>query len=336
MPVAAANAPGGLNAFQNALMGNWTNVALPGAPNGEGGQDNPLSYNVMPLPQDSSPTGYILKNSTVWENLRFNKDVAGIVAIPTTAANRGTTVSQAPTALYYEQQVFFGQGPGKGSVVHTENGSWLNLQTIDPMVGPYGTPVGSNPVFTKPNGQPSTVTVAKQMSVPHGNSVLALGSFTDNVAGAPVIPDTDPTTPSPPGLDTTPYTTAMPPATTPNDHSDYQNPLPEYTANPNKPLQQAVAMLDVTNHITWTVTTKQITGAKGSTVNIPFEQRSARVVDYTATYWLMATNAKDYTYLAYVQWVDLQIPIDGKGPGGGPKTFTFPHVTSNVVTKTTA
>ena len=74
MPVAAI--PHGLNQFQNLLKGTWTNQPLPNAPNGEGGKDTPLSYNVMPLPQD--PPGYILKNFTYFETVRFegNADVA--------------------------------------------------------------------------------------------------------------------------------------------------------------------------------------------------------------------------------------------------------------------
>ena len=90
MPIAAID--GGLNSFQLALRRTWSNEALPGAPNGEGSPDNPLSYNVMPLPQGSSATGYVLKNCRVSEIVRFNQDNTAdpnVVAVPTTAPNRG-------------------------------------------------------------------------------------------------------------------------------------------------------------------------------------------------------------------------------------------------------
>lgn len=332
MPVAVAD--GGLNEFQVALMGTWTNTELPGAPNGEGGRDHPLSYDVVAVPDTSSPSGYILKNSTVWEYLRFH-DSSSALTVPTSAPNRGVSHFQLSTAVYYEQQVYFGQGPAKDLVVHTENGAWLNLQTIEPPVGPYGTPVGSGPVFTHPNHQPPAIRIAKQMSVPHGNSVLALGRFGGVVDGAPSVPDTRPTTPTPDGiLPTDQYSTAQPPADRPDDFDDYQNPRPDYTANPNLPLQHALEILDVAQHMAWSVTTGsrdgEPEGSRGSTANIPFEQRVAAVVDYGADYWLLSTNGSTFDHLAYSQSIDLEMAITFEGT---THTFHVPHVTTNVLTR---
>ena len=47
MPTAAI--PHGLADFQNRLKGTWTNQNIGNS--GQGGQTNPLSYNLMPLPQ---------------------------------------------------------------------------------------------------------------------------------------------------------------------------------------------------------------------------------------------------------------------------------------------
>lgn len=334
MPIAAI--PGGLAPFQTQLVGRWENAALPGAPNGEGSKANPLSYNVMPLPQlTSSPgetVGYILKNSGIWEIVTFPGDSG--IASPTTAPNRGDDSAQAPTALYYEQQVHFADGPGANpdpakSVVHTENGAWLHLATAAKIVGPYGTPVGSAPVLDNPNKQPPSITIAKQMSIPHGNSILALGSYTDPIShdqnNPLMIPDAPSVFPTPDGLSHDPYLKTL------GDPKDYQNPRPDYTANPHLPVQVAVGLIKPTNSISWSVTTKALAGGRGSTVDIPFEQRSANVSDYEATYWLMSTDGgTNYDYLAYVQNITLQIPLPLPS---GTTTYVFPHITSNVVTR---
>lgn len=315
MPVAAI--PGGLNTFQEALIGTWTNQVLPNAGNGEGGTSNPLSYCVMPLPQ--SPPDYILKNFTYYETIKFdgNHDVA----LPATAPNRGNTSLQVPTALFYEQQVYFAEGPGTGAIVHVENGSWLNLETGKKLAGPYPPPnippaTGSG-IDLIPNQQPPNLTIAKQMSVPHGNSILAVGNFTDPQNGGPTIPDSPSVLPTPAGLDTTPYTTQL------DQEDDYQNPQPDLTANPNKPLQTAVGLIRPNKYIHWNVST----GTHGHTVNIPFEEREANVTRYTASYWLLSTDGgSSYLYLAYNQNIVMELTIGGKH-------YSFPHVTTNVVTK---
>lgn len=282
----------GLNTFQLALEGTWTNQPLPGARHGEGGRDNPLAYNVMPLPQASAPQGYILKNCTVFETLRFIS-AGGMdgqaVAVPTTAPNRSSDSLQLPTAPY-------------------------EAATI-----------------VEPNRQPPAVTIAKQMSVPHGNSILALGHVDAPAAGPPRIADSASVLPTPAGLGTERYTTVR------ADMADFENPLPAWTANPNLPLQLAVggakspAILTVTSHVHWSVTTHPLDGGQGATMNIPFEQRRARVSAYSADYWLLSTDARSpdeasYPYLAYSQVITLDILI-------GNEVYAFPHVTTNLVTR---
>jgi len=307
MPTAAI--PGGLNQFQEILIGTWSNMPLPNASNGEGGTDNPLSYNVMPLPQN--PPNYILKNFTYYETVRFESN--NDVALPATAPNRGSDKLQVPTALFYDQQVYFADGPGTGSIVHVENGAWLNIRTGDKLVGPYGPGI----VLQDPNQQPSTITIAKQMSVPHGNSILALGSFTEPKAGPLSIPDAPSVLPTPAGLDISSYDQIL------NKDSDYQNPFPDLTANTNKPLQTAVKLINPTHYIEWHVSTAN----QGHAINIPFEQRAANVTAYAASYWLLsADGGGSYPYLAYTQNITMMFIIKGEH-------YTFPHVTSNVVTR---
>lgn len=313
--------PGGLNAFQEALIGTWTNKDI--GTTGQGGQANPLSYNVIPLPQMEpqfgQKNGYILKNFSYYETLQF--DGPNAVSIPATAPNRGTDDLQVPTALFYSQLVFFAEGPAAGQVVHVENGAWINIRTGAQIIGPYNTPTGAPIVLDKVNKQPPAMTIAKQISVPHGNSVLAIGSFTGPTQGAPVIPDAASILPTPvvgPGqIGTAPYTTQL------DQPNDYENPSPALTANPNAAIQNAVALIKPNAYIAWSVSTAN----KGATLNIPFEQRQADVAAYSASYWLLSTDGgSTYPYLVYTQTITLQMTI-------GSTRFNFPHTTCNCVTK---
>ena len=319
MPQAAV--PGGLNAFQLALIGTWMNQDIPSS--GQGGPTSPYAYNVMPLPQREPQlgqnTGYILKNFSYYETVQFLSQ--SDVAVPASAANRGQDGLQLPTALFYNQLVFFAEGPKKGGVVHVENGAWLNLQTAKQILGPYGTPTDTPVVLDRPNTQPPTITIAKQISVPHGNSVLALGQFSDVMQGAPTIPAAGSVLPTPvmgmASINTAPYDQQL------NQTDNYQNPSPDLTANPTAAIAGAVAAIAPNAYMTWSVSTQN----QGATMNIPYEQRLSDVVDYAATYWLLSTDhGATYPYLAYTQTITLQFTI-------GTTRFHFPHITCNCVTK---
>ncbi len=322
MPTAAI--PGSLTTFQECLIGTWKNQALPNGEAGAGGPENPFGYSVMPLPQRTGAVeGYILKNSTVNEVITFNSGTAN--PPPTSAANRGQGVLQAATALYYEQIVSFADGPGSKAdppIVHTENGSWLNLPSAVPFEGPYPAPPGIQ--LTVPNQQPPYWAIAKQMSVPHGNSILAVGSYGGPSEGVPLAayPPQLSVLPQPAGLDVTPYYTVL------ADEDNYQNPIPEWTLDPVAPLRSAIELIEPTNTIYWNVTTAAcLPGAVGGVLNVPFEQRNADVTDYSAYYWLFSTDdGKSYPYLAYLQIISMVLTIGGA-------RYSFPHVTCNVITK---
>ena len=316
MPFASKS---GFNQFQEILMGTWTNQVLPNATHGEGGTGNPLSYTVMPIPQDPS---YILKNFTYYEAIKFESNNSDLAPTPVAliAHNRGGSSLQAAAALFYGQHIRFADGPGKDQLVHSENGAWLNLATGKNLVGPYPPPPEEGIIMDDPNQQPLNITIAKQMSVPHGNSVLALGSFCEPQDGKPLIPDAPSVLPTPADdLDTCPYIIKL------DQPDNYQNPLPDFTANTNKPLQIAVCLIKPDRYIHWTVSTKN----QGHTINIPFEQRVSDVTEYAASYWLLSNDGgKSYPYLAYTQRIVMKFTINGK-----QKHYSFPHVTSNVVTK---
>lgn len=289
------------------LIGTWTNQNIHGS--AQGGPESPYSYNVMPLPQTdpSSPYGYILKNFSYYEEITFS-------LIHGNAPNRGGLGTQVANTLFYEQRIYFADGPNKDALVHAENGSWLYLSDRQQLLGPYGDGNGPN-VGTEyiPNSVPPTqaYNVVKQMSVPHGNSILATGCASDNngspnICPAPLV--------LPQGINTDQYRA-----------TSVGNLNPAFTLNPNQPLNDAISAYPSSRYIQLNV--DSCNGGHPVT-NIGFEQQHARVTRYYAGYWLEAfADSDEFTQLQYSQVILMAIPIAGHG------VVSFPHVTTNTLTK---
>ncbi|HEX6352894.1 heme-binding protein [Actinophytocola sp.] len=313
-----------LSTFQQKLIGTWTNQSLPGTNKGD--KDDPYSYTVMPLPQQSpqqgANLGYVLKNFTYFETIVFNGPDA--VTAPAAAPNRGGGYQQIPFVLFYDQQIRLAEGPDIGAIVHEENGAWLHLTTGKQQVGPYLYPP-TNPVFEPghPIPQSPERTMCKQISVPHGVSVLALGSF-EECTGEPKIPVAPSVLPTPDDIDTSPYGAVL------NTPDNYQNPRPELTQQINLPLQNAIEDLAAAGHAVSNYIYCRVESTNGGTVvNIPFEQRKAALAGYNAEYWLLSFDGgQNYDILAYTQRILLDIVV-------GENRYTFPHPTSNVLTRST-
>jgi|GEM_PF-744860 len=292
------------------LIGTWTNQNLPSQ--NSGGPDSPYSYNVMPLPQmdPTSPQGYILKNFRYYEELTFT-------AIHGNAPNRSGTGQQVAYTLFYEQRVYFAEGPNKDALVHAENGSLLFLQDSKQPLGPYGN--GDNPGLGTMTVQGSTAptqpfNLVKQVSVPHGNSILALGNYAQGSNTGNGIPEIPSVSPLPSGVDTTPYETRDP----------VTNPHPALTKNPNQALTNALNERPCTNYLQLSMSS---TNGKGAVTNIGFEQQYSNVTQYDCTYWLEAFDGStNYTQLQYSQNITMEFQIKGG-------TVTFPHITTNTLTK---
>ncbi|MGH7782004.1 MAG: heme-binding protein [Candidatus Binataceae bacterium] len=344
--------------FQQQLVGTWENQDFGVDEHGNpvGGKVNPLSYNIMPLPQHADPDGYILKNFKYYETIRFNDNNSDhTIAIAAEAPNRGGLVSQNARALFYEQQVKFAEGPAHNDVVHVENGAWLWLPRFVQQTGPYPANIDQEAVSDALE-QPADIMVAKQIAVPHGNSILALGTFdtvpesrgtgvckkNSRINGRPVIPDAPFPYPTP----EIPVANLPPPptlrsilnvdkryTTLRNNLNDYQNPHPELTQCPNKPLQQAVAIIEPDSYMHWYVTTEQLQHGKGTVTNIPFERRVSEVTDYIADYWLLFKEkaGKTLKYLTYTQTILMRLKILDKSTNELEK-YAFPHITCNTVT----
>jgi hypothetical protein len=283
------------------LVGTWTNKLTDT-------DDLPYSYNVMPLPQvdPSSPTGYILKNFAYYEELTFS-------AIHGSAANRGGKGTQNCNVLFYEQRVYFAEGPNKNALVHAENGSLLFLNDQLQILGPYGNgdlPGLGNQTIKNSVAPTQQFNIIKQISVPHGNSILAAGSY-QKQTGAPIIPVISTL---PDGVNTQQYLQLDP----------VSNPNPSYTLNPNQALADALLAKPVSSFIAINVSSDN---GSGGVTNIGFEQQHAKVVTYSCNYWLEAlSDATEFTQLQYSQTILMRLPI-------GEGFVDFPHVTTNTLTK---
>ncbi len=284
------------------LIGTWTNKLTDT-------DDLPYSYNVMPLPQldPCSPTGYILKNFAYYEELSFS-------AIHGSAANRGGIGTQNCNVLFYEQRVYFAEGPNKNALVHAENGSLLFINDQLQLLGPYGNgdQAGLGNQTVKDSVAPSQqFNIIKQISVPHGNSILAAGSYQQH-SGAPTIPVVSSL---PEGVDTQQYTQIHP----------ISNPNPSYTRNPNQALADALLAAPVTTFLALNVSSKN---GGGGVTNIGVDQQHVQVESYQCTYWLEALNeATEFTQLQYSQTIMMRLPI-------GDQFILFPHITTNTLSKT--
>lgn len=383
--------------FQCLLIGTWINDLKDKNLVDEKGL--PLSFNVMPLPQiepqkrlnpqppplpNTQDNGFILKNFRFTETIRFNGSAKKddpeahqdpeAIAVIAGAPNRGGSYTQFAHAVFYDQQVKFAEGPAATKIVHVENGSWLHLDSLRQVLGPYELdprPDGSGgPYVNGTSGQvlpqPPYITIAKQIAVPHGNSVLALGHIDVRgkkpkeividgkphkvevdqtiLPGRPVIPDAFIPYPQPADITVDPqfdcYKTLL------NHHDDYENPNVDWTWNANEPLQKAIDNIDPQSFIHWSVTTQPLFGGKGQVTNIPFEERKSSVIAYWADYWMLSKNKVGdekavFDYLAYSQTILMEMDIffgnykvarDVADPKNY-RRYVFPHVTTNTVKK---
>lgn len=255
------------------LVGNWNSP--PGAV--------ATGYNVMPVPAVGKPGGYELIDGAYYEQMTIS-------ALPATAANRGGTFQQVASPLFYEQRVYIAQGPTAGSVVHAENGSWLHLV--------YSDQPGELPT-TKT--QPQATAYVKQVSVPHGNDVLATGASVGPYDGPPKsFPKADDTV--------LPFSDSSLDVVDPNTMLQHQ--LDGLAAQGITVERTTEIRVDTDN-------------VGGAMTNIAFERRHARVTRFAST-WYIEELSNGTTQLQYSQsmWLNLLI---------GDAFERFMHIDANTL-----
>lgn len=320
------------------LVGTWNSVPA-----------GTYSWNVMPLPQDNVEDDFILKNFSYLEEVTF-------ATIPGTAPNRGGGFTQVSNTLFYEQRVYFSPSAPQSTdpvpegsdytLVHAENGSWLFLDTNYQFRGAFpkdGTPPVPFPegTTTLPEQDPS-ISIAKQMSVPHGNSILATGTVDPPamfpINSPPITSPNDPQTPMLPtnsGAPKIPQLNAIPNFNgTPYGAKKYGPSAMKGGVETNSDINPNIKLLNYltdnppANYIHFKVTAppKEIT-------NITFETGHANVNSYTMEVWLLNPGTPKVA-LMYYQNIGMAMTLSSSSVTG-TKVVQFPHITCNVVTPVT-
>ena len=256
----------------NSFIGTWN------SPTGA----NATGYNVMPLPQADAPNGYITKNFPYFEEISF-------AAIAGGAPNREGKYTQASSVLFYEQRVYIadnadpnGVQPIQNTLIHAENGTWLYHVIQNQVEGPYGP--GFVPDTNIPVQDP-TVQYNKQISVPHGVSVLMTGGPVLSGTGNPVFPTADRTQ--------LPFTD--PSIIDPSTYLTQQ--LNSLNSNGITVVSYSSINVSTTNH-------------GGAVSNINFENSFGKVVSMNTT-WYVETLSNGTVQLQYVQNIILEFIING-------------------------
>ena len=246
----------------------------------------PFFDNPQPGGQND-PKPFRLKLNATIEILQFDR-IGG--AVP----NRGST-GQHDLNLFgvtYLQKVF---DAVTNDGLHVEPGIWIRVPKTD-----------------VPPGDES---VARQASIPHGDSLIAIGKFFP-VNGGPIIKPTD-STPfkNPTGNPIPPDPPITPPLGRPYLDPFFTTQLPDglttaHTAqdvikNPNLLLFEAIAGQNIIQTVVLDIST---TNATGNVVNIPFVVKNANATRMDAIFWIETVQQADgsqFMQLQYTQRVIL-------------------------------
>jgi hypothetical protein len=215
--------------------------------------------------------------------------------------NRGGLVGvmQIP-GLYYEQTVYQQTDPTQ--LMHIENGMWLLMpQPQPPMPG-----TGKPPVSWVPQ-------VARMSTIPHGNSLVAVGEVTESDRG----PDM-------------PTNSARPDIGQVNFLPGYTDPylfgVEINTADMNQVLRDANKGVQFRHTVALDVSTAN----GGGIANVPFVQANADARNFKCTFWLETLQGDLLPRrLQYSQTVDLFFISRPDGEG----LIKWPHVTVSTLTK---
>ncbi len=307
------------------LPGKWAN--LPNLP-GRGWNMIALPF-VAPLPLPPGlpfPINYRLLVNQYNEELEFT-------LVDKAVPNRGVRLGLGPdantdqllVALDYQQRIeqiagddFPKSGlavppspPGKLPVIHHEPGLWLHMT----------------------NGITDGLNIGRLATIPHGDSVLALGRSSEH-PGVPTIPDISGL---PIGVDQDLKNPYLAPYKHFNDNifQGLFNPV-----SPNDLLEAAnIAFAKQGDTVEkTTILDVDSTHPTGGVVNIPFVVRQANATLVKSTFWIQEVKdkaGKKKLRLQYSQLVMLDFfpRVDGLPPGCCPGQIKWPHVSINTLEK---
>lgn len=282
----------------------WNMIALPFVAPPPPGVPFPLNYRVL-LHQYNEELEFILVDKAVPNR--------GIRLTPGSPAN----TDQFLVALDYQQRIRQIAGddfPKSGlagspqDVIHHEPGLWLHMT----------------------NGVTEGFNIGRLATIPHGDSVLALGRSSEH-SGAQSIPDISGL---PVGVDQDLNNSYLAPYKHFNDNlfQGLFNPV-----SPNDLLEAANQGVEVEKT---TVLDVDSTRPTGGIVNIPFIVRQANATVMKSTFWIQELKEKDKygkpkLRLQYTQLVMLDFfpRVDNLPPGCCPGLIQWPHVSINTLEK---
>jgi hypothetical protein len=259
-----------------------------------------IGWNLIAVPNGTG--GFKLLVNEIDETITFTP----IEALVPNRSNGGGTMLLA--GVQYDIKVTdAAEGPNKGNLLHAENGMWLWPTNMAPTPG---ADTATDEIFTP-------ITVVRIATVPHGNSVVAIGPF-ETIAGPPDIPDIS-SLPTPTDGALFGYTDV------------YQIPVGDFLpSSPNKFLQDAIEGQNITSTLQLSVTTSD--DVDGGIVNIPFIRQYADAKSLESTFWLETvqdpTTGATSLQLQYSQTVDLYFI---KHFDHTPGLIKWPHVTVNTL-----
>ncbi|MDY6805943.1 MAG: heme-binding protein [Cyanobacteriota bacterium] len=199
--------------------------------------------------------------------------------------NRGFPINTFVVGLHYEQVV---SDANTFQPLHIENGMWLLLDKKEKLV-------------------------ARLSSIPHGNSLLAIGKSFDldgnfqinTIDGLPILEK--------PALGyADPYFTV-------------EGVAPFVPSNPNQILQDVIDKQKLLKTVVLDVSTDN----KGGISNIPFIEKNADVTSFKSTFWIEEVEDKrgnEFLQLQYSQTTDLDFIKDFTSTTEPKKLIVWPHV----------
>ena len=275
---------------------------------------NGRGWNLIALPFADGPFGYRLLMNQYNEKLHFTEVDKGVPNRGINADGQTGQTDQVVVALGYDQtitQIAGGDSPDSGIAgdadgkpIHKEPGLWLYMTN-----------------FTT-----DKIDIARLGSVPHGDSLLALGTA-EEIEGAPTIGTVN----------------GLPLGVTHDlDKNKYLAPYKHFEDNP---FRGVFSPVDATKLLRGAVPgniTKTTVLHVDSTLdhagvnNIPFIVRQANAVSMNSTFWIQETDLKDAdgnprVFLQYAQSVMLD--FFGRRDGN-PGLIQWPHISINTMERT--
>lgn len=297
------------------LPGLWANLKNPEDP--DAGPLKGRGWNMIALPFAGPQFRYRLLMNQYNEVLNFS-------TVDDKVPNRGLDIAantpkdQELAALDYEQvieQIAMEDFPDSGLAgttnqpIHHEPGLWLYLK----------------------NQNTNNLDIARLSTIPHGNSVLVLGTAKQNQFGKPTIPTID-------GLPVGTGVALGHPYLKPYEH--FTNPIFGGLFDPRSPndlLTDAHADIESRgiNIVRFTELTVDTKRESGGISNIPFVVKQADASEMTSTFWILETDSVDEhgnprLFLQYTQTVMLDFFPRRDGVEG---LIQWPHVSINTLEK---